>query len=247
MVISNADKFNEIIKSIKDLGESMTTRIDNLENRLTGDYVRLESKIVEEIGNVRSDLSKEIQTIQKACATNTNVIEDNKKEVDLKMQSLSEENTRLTKAVSKLEMDAELSVKKMIHLERTVNGGLQHGRKWNIELDGIPNEVGDEPTDLENAVVKILTGMNVFCEADDIQAIHRLPNKTGATKSTIVRFNSRKTSESALSNKMKLKNLKDMQLDIPGLKDDSQIYIRPSLCPYYRTLQYNGRLLKKHL
>jgi len=48
-----------------------------------------------------------------------------------------------------------------------------------------------------------------------------------------------------MENKKKLKNLKDMNIDIPGLHEDSSIYIKASLCPYYKSLAYNCRLLKK--
>ena len=35
-------------------------------------------------------------------------------------------------------------------------------------------------------------------------------------------------------------------MNIAGLAAESSIYIRPSLCAYYKQLQYNGRILKRN-
>ena len=75
--------------------------------------------------------------------------------------------------------------------------------------------------------------------------MHRLPSK-GVIKPTIIKFVSRKTAESACRNKHKLKHLRSLNLQIDGLREDSAIYIRPSLSPYYKKLAYNCRLLKRN-
>ena len=49
-----------------------------------------------------------------------------------------------------------------------------------------------------------------------------------------------------LKNKNKLKDLATFNLDIDGLDKDSKIYIRPSLCPYYKNLQFNCRILRRN-
>ena len=134
---------------------------------------------------------------------------------------------------------------KLASMEYACNRSQQNSRKFNVEFDGIPMEVGEEPEKLEEAVLKLLAKMEVPCEAKDIDAIHRLPSKTGK-KGTIVRLHRRKLRDDILKNKMKLKNLKDWGLDIDGLNDDSAIYVKANLCPYYKTLAFNCRLLKKH-
>ena len=122
---------------------------------------------------------------------------------------------------------------------------MQHGRLSNIEIDGIPANIGDDRKQLEVAAIKILNAINVRCSPEDIESIHRLPAKTGI-KPTIIKFLSRKTAENSLENKGKLKHLKDLNIDINGLNDDSHIYLRPSLSPYYRKIAYNCRILKRH-
>ena len=132
---------------------------------------------------------------------------------------------------------------KIVGLEKSLHGGLQHSRKSNIEIDGIPTNIGDERKQLEEAAIKILNAINVPCLPEDIEAIHRLPAKSGI-KPTIIRFGSRRIAEDAFANKNKLKSLKELHIPIIGLNDDSKIFIRPSLCPYFRTLAYNCRLLR---
>ena len=36
-----------------------------------------------------------------------------------------------------------------------------------------------------------------------------------------------------------------MNLDIEGVEESTEIYLRVSLCPYYKTLEYNCRILKR--
>ena len=134
---------------------------------------------------------------------------------------------------------------KLSSVEFACHRSQQNSRKFNLELDGIPTEVGDEPADLEKTVIKLLEKMDVPCESKDIEAVHRLPSKTGVIKGTIIRFHRRKMRDDVLKNKMKLKKLKDWQLDIPGLTDESAIYAKPNLCPYYKMLAFNCRVLKK--
>ncbi len=53
----------------------------------------------------------------------------------------------------------------------------QYGRRNNIEINGIPNDVKD--SSLEGKVVDILTKVGVDVSSDDIEACHRLPIKLG--------------------------------------------------------------------
>ena len=134
---------------------------------------------------------------------------------------------------------------RMTELEKSLHHGLQHGRSWNVEIEGIPVNVGDEPGQLQDAVIRILEGINVHVEPCDIDTVHRLPSKRDGPKPTIVRLVSRKAVRLIHQNKYKLKDLKELDIDIPGIKDDSRIFINASQCPYYKTLAFNCRLLKR--
>ena len=105
--------------------------------------------------------------------------------------------------------------------------------------------IGEEKEQLEEAVLIIFEALNVECNSQDIQAIHRLPAKEGSIKPTIIQFVSRKTVTDILENRKKLKNLSQLNIEMAGLTNQSKIFIRPSLCPYYRKLAYNCRQLKR--
>ena len=115
-----------------------------------------------------------------------------------------------------------------------------------IVIDGFPKKVGEEPLVLEQATINLLNSMGVKCESSDIEAIHQLPGKNEANKPTIVKFASRKTIVAVFKNKSKLKNLESLNVEIDGLNSGSDIYIRPNLSPYFKTLAYNCRLLKRN-
>ena len=114
-----------------------------------------------------------------------------------------------------------------------------------MEIDGIPAAVGDDPVQLKAAALNLFNGINIDCIPNDIQAIHRLPSKF-SPKPTIIRFTHRSTVENIFKNKNKLKHLNTLNLDINGLEKDSKIFIRPSMCPYFKSLAYNRRILKRN-
>ena len=70
------------------------------------------------------------------------------------------------------------------------------------------------------------------------------------SKSTIIRFHSRSTVDSVFENKKKLRNLDltnpDLLEAIQGITINTKFFIRASLCPYYKNLAYNCRLLKRN-
>ncbi len=134
--------------------------------------------------------------------------------------------------------------RRLANLEKSSHGGLQHTRGWNVEIDGIPPEVGDDRPNLETAVIALIKGIDVNIEEKDIEACHRLPSRT-EEKSTIVRFHTRKIVHEIHDNKNKLKNLATLNVDIAGLDANSRIFIRASQCPYQKNLAYNCRLLKR--
>ena len=78
---------------------------------------------------------------------------------------------------------------------------------------------------------------------ETIEAYHRLPAKKPGPKPTIVRFASRKTVDIVMKNKIKLKSIANLPLDLDGL-DAENGKINPSFCPHYKNLAYNCRQLK---
>ena len=90
----------------------------------------------------------------------------------------------------------------------------------------------------------LFNAIHVPCDPDEIEVIHRLPAKI-RDKPVIVKFKSRKKRDQIILHKALLFKVDYNVLNIPGFTTDKMIYMHASLCPYYRNLSYNCRLLKK--
>ena len=141
-----------------------------------------------------------------------------KEELKETKEMLAERTGRLVAA--SLQIDAQS--KKIASLERACHRGLQHGRSYNIEIDGIPANVGDDIDQLQDAALKIFRAINADVSEFDIDMIHRLPSRK-SPKPTIVRFVSRKSVRSIHANKRKLRELEDLDIDIPGINEQTRI------------------------
>ena len=201
---------------VENVNKSIMDRIDVLEKSLAGEYTKLNEKVVA-LESSHDELKEMvISNLDTTKATSSNNSE--------KINNLQD---------------------KIVDLEKSLHKAFQHGRKSNIVIDGIPNEVGEDPLALERVTINLLTSMGVKCEEKDIEAIHRLPGKKDANKPTIVKFASRKSVDAVFKHKSKLKNLEALNVIMDGLNSNSNIYIRPNLSPYFKTLAYNCRLLKR--
>ena len=147
-----------------------------------------------------------------------------------------------------MDMDLKLGnlSQRLVEIEKSLYDTQQHGRKWNIEIAGIPASVGDESDTLEKATLKILEAIGVKCDVNDIDTIHRLPAPKNTTeKSTIVRFSSRKKVREVFRNKHKLQKLDTVAIESTVVNSKS-IFINPSFCVYFKKLAYNCRILKRN-
>ena len=101
----------------------------------------------------------------------------------------------------------------------------QYGRKENIILSGIPDNIGHNQ--LEKVVIKLLRDIGVKdLEAQDITACHRLKFKTNGetSKRVIIRFINRKFAESCMQNK------KSLNRYARGVR------IHEDICPAYKRI-----------
>ena len=228
--ISQPAVTNEELKLlITNMGTQINGRIDSLERRLVKDVEELrieDRRLAQSIETNKTNTEAELVTVR-------NRLTERENEADDRARDLDEANHQIA-----------ILTNKLMSLEKASYRGLQHGREWNIEIDGIPANIGDQPQQLQTAVVTLLTAINVPISATDIDTIHRLPSKN-EIKPVIVRLHSRKWVRCIHENKNKLKGLADLNVDIVGLHAESRIFIRPSLCSYYKNLAYNCRLLKR--
>ena len=213
----------------------ISDRMDSLEKTIRDDVSSIRDTVADRMEKLEERLTRDYTTLETKIRMDVGKVE----------KDITTLNTTVNESVGDLQEKIKTLEMKNIKLERSLYGGPQHDRKMNVEIDGIPVNIGDDPKQLKEAALKIFTAMNVKCGSEDIQAIHRLPSRA-ANKPTIIRFMSRSTVGEVFDNKGKLRNLKALNIDLNGLTDESSLFIRPSLCPYFRTLAYNCRLLKRN-
>ena len=119
---------------------------------------------------------------------------------DVVIKRLQDENALLRSRCSKLE-------DKVVSLESSVNQVEQYGRRNNIVISGIPDDVADD--DLENAVTSIMEDVDVIVQNGDIEVCHRIGKSDQKTsgKKIIVRFINHKYCKKALVNRKNLINI----------------------------------------
>ena len=232
---------NEIKEVLTSLIQGITTTIQTNANMMMESFKNLEDKLEVRMHNLEVKVDKNLVHVTDINNELKTKLDTSVARVDSELFDLKNENQKLKDVLnSKIE---ELDAFKLVfvQLERSTYGGLQHSRKYNLEVDGFP--VGCR--DLRGAAVSLFNAMDVECDEDDIEVIHRLKSKA-VNKPTIVRFHSRKVVDDIISNKAKLKRMNYADLNIDGIDQNSTFYIRASLCPYYSNLAFNCRKLKKN-
>ncbi len=239
----------EKIDGVQKITEKLSERIEEVNTKISVDIRNLEAKHINDhqdikvlIERVENDVTANQQTNSEEVAALMTKIESHENRINNQDREFRAIQVQLAAANKRNNYQAM----RFKELEKATYRGLQHGRGWNVEIDGIPRNVGDTPAQLQEATLKILNAINVRCTEDDIDTIHRLPARNvDDDKVTIVRFRTRKLVRSIHENKRILKDIDQLNIDIAGLTPTSKIYIRASQCPYYRTLGYNCRQLRR--
>ena len=120
--------------------------------------------------------------------------------------------------------------KRVADLEKTQAKSEKYSRRNNVEFSNIPNDIPDNQ--LESKIVRICRESGVEVDHNDIEGCHRLPISRYSRddkKKVIVKFVSRKHSESLL-----YKNKSISSRDFSNINIPSKIFVSLSLCPYYR-------------
>ena len=154
---------------------------------------------------------------------------------DVIIKNLLDENSTLKSKISTLE-------KRVEKLEMENNQLGQYGRRNNLEISGIPDEIYG--SSLEKTSIEILKSINVDVETSQIEACHRVGKKEKSTgsKKTIIRIVNRKYCLQALLNRKNLKTVDKSK--ITGLNANSNLFIGENLTPYNSKLSFMCRILK---
>ena len=195
MAVSKAvkEELSKITDSINNLSVAMSGRLDNVDKKLDAiekldeSINKLGEKVVGMEASIKSleqleeSNRSEIVEIKKLQGALTNKLQDNVVRIDnnvkvLEQQdiTLTQKNLDLSESVNNINTSIVPELRgKIISLEKTLHGNLQHERLAQIEIDGVPNNIGDKKEDLEVAILSILGGINVACTSKDIEAVHR--------------------------------------------------------------------------
>ena len=197
-------------------------------------YTRSSKKMSfeEAIAKSQNELSSQISSL-------TNEVRSTKDEViNLKdiIKRLQEENNLLHTQCSKLES-------KIVSLESSINHVEQYGRRNNIVISGIPDDITDD--DLEDTVTNILKDVDVHINNNDLEACHRIGKsdaRTGSEK-TIVRLVNRKYCKKALLNR---KNFIHINSETKyNFSRNNKVFINENLTKANKSIAFCGRKLKR--
>ncbi|XP_066936746.1 putative autophagy-related protein 11 [Clytia hemisphaerica] len=163
---------------------------------------------------MKENFNKLNEKLDKLTLDELNIQKDTTEIKNVIIKNLVESNKKLQKTVENLKN--KVNKLEQREKEQTINVEKQnqYGRRNNVEVSGICNDVRNE--ELEDKVIKILEKIDVKVTKNDIEACHRLPpTRNNKTKRTIVRFVNRKNSEKCLKNKKKLGNVNFNELELP--------------------------------
>ena len=167
------------IDSIKLGTDKLHDRIEEVNTTLSSDVKKLEAKQINDhhdvkvlVENVSNGVSESKLSTDTEYANLKQALDEQIKRLDSQEQMMINLKAELVDARKTIHSQSV----RMTELEKSLHHGLQHGRSWNVEIEGIPVNVGDEPGQLQDAVIRILEGINVHVEPCDIDTVHRLPS-----------------------------------------------------------------------
>ena len=102
---------------------------------------------------------------------------------DVIIKDLQVKNQRLRNKINNLE-------KKVMSLEENSNSLKQYGRRKNLEITGIPDDVDNQ--NLGEKVIEILDKTDINVSSKDIESCHQIGKSKNSSKTTIVRLVNRK-------------------------------------------------------
>ena len=153
---------------------------------------------------------------------------------DVIIKDLQVENQRLRMKVNNLE-------NKVMSLEINENHLEQYGRRNNLEITEIPDDVSDE--NLKEKVIHVLSEIQVKVSGSDIEACHRIGKSKNSLKKTIVRFINRKHTKKALINRKGLISINKSSL---SLSSSDNIFINENLTPMNNKIVFHCWKLKRN-
>lgn len=161
-------------------------------------------------------------------------------------ESFEEINTRLDnfdilrKKVDELEKKMQEKDRTITDLKSRLASSEQYQRRRQLEFTNV-TERGQE--DLEQVVISIAKTVGVDLKNDDIEVVHRIPNRRGKTPTVIVELASRKKRNDIFAKRYdKVVTNKSV---LGAGYSENRIYISESLSPFYKNLLWQAKTLAR--
>ena len=145
-----------------------------------------------------------------------------------KMEAMEKTNFALRENVSNMEAKLQESLMKNVLLEEKIHEVNskhdyleQHTRKYNLEIDGIPEVHGE---DLEDVVIKLARSIDADVGPEDIDIVHRFKKGKGQPNPIIVRFNNYYSKKEMYYGRRKLR-----KVNVWHISGAEKIYINKNL------------------
>lgn len=212
------------------VGTPQLSSVDEASIDLNQDVKDLLQLLRQEICSQKAETNKRLDDVLKSQ-------EFISKQYDTMMKKL-EEVQLVTKRVELLETrlaEKDIEVKR---LQEAVRRNEQYLRRRQLEFHGVEEK---EAEDIEMEVINLAQQCNVTLQRNDIDAIHRIPMKSSASrgpKPIIVEFARRKVRDQLYLNR-NAKQLKDGK--------GRRVYINESLSPFFKDLLWKVKQVAKPL
>ena len=189
------------------------------------------AQVTEEKTNSSSNSSSTLCSSTSGTSPNDSILETILSKVhslEQTVQKLLKENTSLKYELKILKNQTEDTDDRIYEIEKEVTRMDQYTRRWNIEIQNIPEDVPQDQ--LKPSVVNALNQMNVNVQEEGIEAIHRLKKgkKSKGPPSVIVRFRKRDDAFRTLQNK---RETKKVEKNTFGQSMKTNIFIHENLGP----------------
>ena len=159
---------------------------------------------------------------------------DRMEKMEKTVVDLANENKLLKDQIKKIKSEMYEVDDELIKLGKEMFSMQQFSRRWNIEIENIPDEITQN--ELSNTVQTLLNNIEVNVNDGSFETIHRLqkPRDSKQPASVIVRFKNRNDAYYSLKNKKKVKDIDKSEVFGPLFK--KPIFIHESLCPHYKEI-----------
>ena len=124
-----------------DMKDTLTKKIDEVKRDISSEVNRLEVRITEDIDELKRTDAQILDSFGVFKEESNAKIDGLQNELGLTKTKLERQSNDLILAAGVI---AEQQTK-IVSLEKECHRGLQHGRGFNVEIDGIPKNVGDDP------------------------------------------------------------------------------------------------------